>query len=252
MVRDCPRKRARTPHPYAEHMTDIQLTHDLSTVEGFTRRVAIDRTPRNIAVTLIVLSVVAIIYNTVSTLRTLSDFGGQASDFLTVFFSIEGDSPLSSVVFAVIVWAPLFLLPASLAFFLYSRATASTVAAKTFHDFQSSGYLATQALTSLVVSPNNDRNTVPVVLLSHPSVPDGEFAASLATIEAQLASLDKKAAKAMARTIVKAGVAQGTSATALNPQLPVALILTVPKKGSDRVVVIPVAGVKTRILGVKP
>jgi hypothetical protein len=32
----------------------------------------------------------------------------------------------------------------------------------------------------------------------------------------------------------------------------VALILTVPKKGSDRVVVIPVAGVKTRILGVKP
>jgi hypothetical protein len=232
-------------------MTDIQLTHDLSTVEGFTRRVAIDRTPRNIAVTLIVLSVVAIIYNTVSTLRTLSDFGGQASDFLTVFFSNEGDSPLSTAMFTVIVWAPLFLLPASLAFYLYSRATASTVAAKTFQEFQAGGYLAVQAPTSLVVSPNNDRNTVPVVLVGHPSVPDEEFAASLHVIETQLAGLDKKAIKVLGRTIVKAGVSLGTSATALNPQLPAALLLTVPRKGSAHVVVVAGAGGRARIMGVK-
>uniref|UniRef100_UPI00286C5676 hypothetical protein n=1 Tax=Salinibacterium sp. TaxID=1915057 RepID=UPI00286C5676 len=235
-------------------MTEIQLTHDLSTVEGFARRVVIDRTPRNIALVLVLLSIAAIAYNTVSTLRTLSDFGGQASDFLTVFFSVEGDSPLSSFMFIVIVWAPLFLLPASLAFFLYSRATASKVAAKTFQEFQANGYLAIQAPTSLIVSPNNDRNTMPVVLVSHPSVPDGEFAASLAAIEAQLASLDKKAVKALGRSVVKAGVNFGTSATAFNSLLPAALMVTVPRKGSSNVVVIPPAGApatsaKTRILG---
>lgn len=126
--------------------------------------------------------------------------------------------------FVVLVWAPLFLLPASRAFYLYSRATASTVDAQVFQEFQAGGHLAIPAPTSLIVGPNNDRNTVPV---------------------------------ALGRSIVKTGVNLETSATSHNAPLPAALIVTVPRKGSANAVVIPAAGTpttatKTRIVGVKP
>ena len=92
----------------------------------------------------------------------------------------------------------------------------------TFQDFQAYGCLAIQYATSLIVSHNNDRHTMPV---------------------------------ALGRSVVKAGVNFGTSATSLNSQLPAALMVTVPRKASSNVVVIPPAGApatsaQTRILGV--
>ncbi len=66
-----------------------------------------DRTLRLVALVLVGLAIVGVVYNLVTTLRTLDRYPGAR--FGEVLLATSGDDALSTVWFTAIVWAPAVL-----------------------------------------------------------------------------------------------------------------------------------------------
>ncbi len=77
-----------------------------------------DRSLRLIALVLVGLAVVGVVYNLVTTLRTLDRYPGAR--FWEVLLATSGDDALSTVWFTAIVWAPAVLSALAAALLLLS------------------------------------------------------------------------------------------------------------------------------------
>lgn len=234
-------------------MTNAQLQTELSTPEGFSRRVVVPQTAKAVARVLLILAGVGVAYNLISTLRTISENPGAG--FLDVFLSTEGDNGLSSIWFTLLVWGPIILLPLALVFFLYARATSDRAANSTYLAFSGKGHVAAQRPTGFTAIQGSGNSTVAIktVLVGSPSVKPEAYDKAIAAIAAHVASLDKKASKALAKSIGAALKSGPVPATQLASEAPAELLVMAPVGKSEWVAVIPAAeGSKARYFGVKP
>lgn len=226
-------------------MSLTQVNADLSTADGFARRVVVARPAVTIAKALIAVAALAFAYNLFSTFRTIMEHPGL--NFLRVFLSTDGGNPY----FVILVWAPIIVLPLALIFWVYARSTAQRVEHAAYLDYAANGYIVSQR--PLGFAAMNGNQAVPVQLLSHPSVTPESFEQAYAAITAHLASLDKKALKKTAASLGKvAGAPQ--PATTLVPTVPPVLQLSGPIGKTEWIAVLPskTAGGKTRYFAVKP
>ena len=230
-------------------MSLTQVQTDLSTADGFARRVVVARPAVSIAKGLVALAAIAIAYNVFSTIQTLIKYPG--ANFLQVFLSTNGEDTADSVWFTFLVWAPIIVLPLALIFWVYARTTAQRVDHAAYLDFASSGYVVTQR--PLGFNAMNGNTAVPLHLLGHPAVTPENFEQAYAAITAYLASLDKKAFKKTAAGLGKAASAP-LPATQLVATVPPELVLSGPIGKTEWVAVLPpsTAGAKTRYFAVKP
>lgn len=234
-------------------MTNAQVQTELSTAEGFDRRVVVARPAVSIAKGLIAVAAIALAYNLVSTLRTLGDYPG--ANFFDIFLSTQGDNEVSSIWFTLLVWAPIIVLPLALIFFIYARTTSQRVGHEAFQRFTAGGRVATQRPTAFAALVPNGNSTVQTVVhvLSHPDVTPEATDQAIAAINAHVASLDKKAAKTLAKSVGKV-LAKFPPASDIVLGLPPQLLLTAPIGKSEWVAVVPdaTAGAAPRYFAVKP
>jgi hypothetical protein len=230
-------------------MSLVQLQTELSTADGFARRVVVARTAVSAAKGLLVVAGIALAYNLFSTIKTLAEY--PSADFLGVFLSTEGDNPVSTIWFTFLVWGPIIVLPLALIFYIYARSTAQRVDHAAFLDFSHNGYVITQR--PLGFAAMNGNTAVQVQLLSHPSVSDEAYNQAFADISGHLASLDKKARKKTATSLGKVASAP-LPATQLLATVPPELLLSGPIGKTEWVAVLPpsTASAKTRYFAVKP
>ena len=230
-------------------MSLTQVQTDLSTADGFNRRVVVARPAISVAKGLIAVAALALAYNLFSTFRTWADHPGL--DFLRIFLSTEGDNPVSSLWFTLLVWGPIIVLPLALIFYIYARTTAQRVEHAAYLDYASNGYVVSQR--PLGFNAMNGNTAVPVQLLGHPSVTPEAFEQSYAAITGYLSSLDKKTLKKTAASLGKVSSAP-QPATQLVPTVPAELQLSGPIGKTEWVAVLPpsTAGGKTRYFAVKP
>jgi len=230
-------------------MSNTQVQTEISTADGFARRVVVARPAVSVAKGLIAVAVIALAYNLFSTIRTLADYPGL--NFFQVFLSTQGDNPVSSIWFTLLVWAPIVVLPLALIFYIYARTTAARVDNAAYLDFASNGYVVTQRPIGFAAM--NGNTAVQVHLLSHPAVTPEAYEQAYAAITGYLASLDKKALKKTATSLGKIASAP-LPATQLVPTVPAELMLSSPIGKTEWVAVLPAttAGAKTRYFAVKP
>lgn len=230
-------------------MSLAQVQTELSTADGFARRVVVARPAVTIAKALVAIAVLALAYNLFSTFRTWADHPGL--DFFSIFLSTQGDNPVSSIWFTLLVWGPIVVLPLALIFWIYSRSTAQRVDSAAYLDFSSNGYVVSQR--PLGFAAMNGNTAVQVQLLSHPAVTPEAYDQAYAAITAHLATLDKKAVKKTASSLGK--ISSGPlPATQLLATVPPELLLSAPVGKTEWVAVLPpsTAGGKTRYFAVKP
>jgi len=230
-------------------MSNAQVQSEISTADGFARRVVVARPAVSVAKGLIAVAAIALAYNLFSTIRTLLDYPGLS--FIGVFLSTQGDNAASSLWFTLLVWAPIVVLPLALIFYIYARTTASRVDNAAYLDFASNGYVVTQR--PLGFAAMNGNTAIQAQLLSHPAVTPEAFEQSYAAITGYLASLDKKALKKTATSLSKIASAP-VPATQLLPSVPPELMISGPIGKTEWVAVLPgsTAGAKTRYFAVKP
>jgi len=234
-------------------MTNAHIQTELSTPEGFRSRVVISRPAVAVAQLLLVLAGAGVAYNLFSTFKTMQEI--PWANPVLVFLSTEGDNPVSSLWFTLLVWGPIILLPLAILFLLYSRATAEKVKNAAYLDFRANGYVTSQRRIGLaaVNGRGNSTTRVETQLLGHPSVTPEAFEKAYGAITQYVASLDKKALVAVGRSV--GAVQTGPlPATQLVPGLPAELLLSAPIGKTEWVVVIPpkAVGGKPQLLGVKP
>ena len=230
-------------------MSLTQVNTDLSTADGFNRRVVVARPAISVAKGLIALAALALAYNLFSTFRSWADHPGL--DFFRIFLSTGDDDPVSTIWFTFLIWAPIIVLPLALIFYIYARTTAQRVEHAAYLDYASNGYVVTQR--PLGFAAMNGNAAVQVQLLSHPSVTPEAYEQAYSAITAHLASLDKKTLKKTAASLGKVASAP-LPATQLVPTVPPQLLLSGPIGKTEWVAVLPptAAGGKTRYFAVKP
>ena len=234
-------------------MSLIQVQTDLSTAEGFARRVVVARPAVSIAKGLLAVAGFALAYNLFSTFRTWTEHPGL--DFFKIFLSTSGDNPASSLWFTLLVWGPIVVIPLAAVFFFYARSTAQKVDHAAYLEFAATGYVVTQRPIGFAAVTGNGSSTqqFQVQLLSHASVTPEAYEKALSEIAAHIATLDKKEAKKLARALGGVQAAPRPAhelVSTLSPQL----ILSGPTGKTEWVAVLPssAADGKTRYLAVKP
>ena len=226
-------------------MSLTQVHADLSTADGFARRVVVARPAVTVAKGLVAVAAIAFAYNLFSTFRTIMEHPGL--NFVRIFLSTDGGNPY----FVLLVWAPIVVLPLALIFWVYARSTAQRVEHAAYLDYASNGYVVTQR--PLGFAAMNGNQPVQVQLLSHPAVTAESFEQAYAAITAHLASLDKKALKKTASSLGKVASAP-QPATVLVATVPAELQLSGPIGKTEWIAVLPpkTAGGKTRYFAIKP
>jgi len=230
-------------------MSLVAAQTELSTADGFRRRVVVARPAVSAAKALLAIAVFAFLYNVFSTFKTMVDHPGLNP--VAVFLSTQGEDEFTSVWFTLLVWGPIVVIPLAVAFYIYARVTAQRVEHAAYLDYASNGYVATQR--PLGFAAINGNTSVQVLLLSHPSVTPEAYEQAFYEISAYVSSLDKKAFKKMAASLSKIASAP-QPATQLVATVPPELLLTAPIGKTEWVAVLPpaAAGGKTRYFAVKP
>lgn len=143
----------------------------------------------------------------------------------------------------IYVWGPVVLLPLGIVLLILHFAMKGGKGAKLFADFQQRGWVGRQR--SLGLNAQNGNRQTPLVLVGPAAAPDGYVDQPAMQFGSWVATLDKKALKALTATATKAGALQGAPAPAVHENLPADMIVTAEQKGGELVVVIPPAtGVK--------
>lgn len=230
-------------------MSLAQVQTELSTADGFSRRVVVARPAVGIAKALLILAGVAVAYNLISTFRTWSEHPGL--NFLKIYMSTSGDDPVTSIWFTLLVWGPIIVIPLAGLFYLYARSTAQRVESAAYLDFTSNGSVVSQR--PIGIAGMNGNNAVPAHLLGHRSVTPDSYEQAYSAITAHLATLDKKQLKQTQKALGK--LSSGPQPTTLLlAGLPEELQLSGPISKTEWVAVLPSSAAvgKARYFAVKP
>ena len=149
---------------------------ELNDPEAFHRRVKVPRATAGAVGALLALSLAALAYNLLSTLRTDGAFRNWRT-FWMIFTSTRGEDSADSVLFTVLVWAPLVMIPLCLIRLGWMALTRRSAVAKVHAQFVERGYVANQASLNAMIQPNKKQKALELVALSHPSLAPGGFEA---------------------------------------------------------------------------
>lgn len=230
-------------------MSLIQVQNELSTADGFNRRVVVARPAVSVAKGLLAVAALALGYNLINTFRLWAEHPGL--NFFNIFMSTRGEDEVGTFFLTLMVWAPIVVIPLALLFWLYARSTAQRVDNAAYRDFSSNGSVVQQR--PIGISALNGNTAVAVHLLGHAAVTPDAYEKAYEAVTAHLATLDKKQLKQAQKSLAK--VASGpVSTSVLLPGLPAELQFSGAISKSEWVAVIPpsTAGAKTRYFAVKP
>ena len=149
---------------------------ELNDPEAFHRRVKVPRATAGAVGALLALSLAALAYNLLSTLRTDGAFRNWRP-FWMILPSTRGEDSADSVLFTVLVWAPLVMIPLCLILLGWMALTRRSAVAKVHAQFVERGYVANQASLNAMIQPNKKQKALELVALSHPSLAPGGFEA---------------------------------------------------------------------------
>jgi hypothetical protein len=219
-------------------MTITAIQQQLATPEGFAKAVTPKSKIFGIAITSLVLSAIGVGMNL---FQLGSASGWQWSLMFRYLFDAQAVEFTGSRAGRSEVWrffyvyGPIVLVPLAIILLIIYFATRSKAGAGLYESYRQRGWIGRQVLPGLKVK--NGNSEVNVAFISHPSVPDPEFDAAAQRYASYLATLDKKAAKAVATAALKQKVIAGVSAAALAPDVPPA-ILAAPAQGDGHFVVV--------------
>lgn len=176
------------------------VVRQLSDAHGFQRAVSPASAVTKAFSVALVIGLLLLAYNLVSTFRTLSanDVGGDR--FFEVFFSTTGESFQTDPMLVAYVWGPIVLIPLALVLLVVSRLTARNRAEAAFRAYSSGGYVA-KALGLPVRYTANNSQVVPQVLVpAH--LGSEEVGRWMSGVAQSITSLDKSGSKALTKTLV--------------------------------------------------
>lgn len=218
------------------------IKQQLSTPEGFAKTVSPRRGLFGFGITSLLLGIGAIGMN-IFQLGSASDWDWQ---LIGMFFfnadAIEFTGYRAGRAEAwrfFYVYGPFLLIPLGLILLGIHFATRNKAGANLFSDFQERGWVGRQLLVGLTVQNGNAQQKV--AFISHPSIPEETFFATAQQYNGYVESLDKKAQKALSKQAMKAGVLNGTSASALSPELPAEITVAPVQGKGEYAVVVPAA-----------
>ena len=145
------------------------MQFELNDPEAFHRRVKVPRATAGAVGALLALSLAALAYNLLSTLRTDGAFRNWRT-FWMIFTSTRGEDSADSVLFTVLVWAPLVMIPLCLILLGWMALTRRSAVAKVHAQFVERGYVANQASLNAMIQPNKKQKALGRLALSHPSL----------------------------------------------------------------------------------
>jgi hypothetical protein len=223
---------------------------ELANPETFAKRVRLGRTSAAWANTLLLLGIAGLLFKIVGTFNILSE--NPRANIWRAYFSTVGGDPVSTAWKVIIAWGPLVAIVVAGIFLLYSAATRSSAVKGAYDEFHARGYIARQVPTGLAFA--NGNKTVPLVVLSHPTVAPEAFDESVRALQHFAGSLDKRTASSTALSVQRAGASRGVPASTVLQGMPPGVLLSTLRPGPN-VIVIPAdpqrIGSRGRILPVK-
>lgn len=211
------------------------LHSELATLEGFQNRVKVPRAATGVASLLAVLSAAAILYNVFSVLKSFD--ANPGAGFFDLYFSTVDENGNESILWVIIIWAPVILLPLSLIFLAYAYVTHNSAVEKAYRSYLERGWIAEQVPLGFNVVPANEKESRPVVLLTDPSTAPESFAQVVQSVQQQIAATDPKAQKQLGKKM-SAGIATGVTAATFFPNVPPTMLATVSRNEGRPVVVV--------------
>ncbi len=122
------------------------------------------------------------------------------------------------------IYAPMILIPAGVILLLVYVTTRRSALASRYAEFQSRGWVARRApldLRAKVKGAQTDpRAQRRVAFISHPDLPDDDFARIVTDYNRHLATLNAATRDSLASTVVSVGQGKGISAATLSANLP--------------------------------
>ena len=176
------------------------VVRQLSDPQGFQKAVKPSGAASKAAAVALVIGLLLLAYNLVSTFRTLSENSVGSERFFEVFTSTTGQNFSTDPMLVAYVWGPIVLIPLALVFLVVSRLTAKQRTDRAFAAYSSGGYAA-KALGLPVRYAANNSQVVPQVLVP-PHLGTEEVSRWMSGVAQTITSLDKAGAKKLNKTLV--------------------------------------------------
>ena len=228
------------------------IQNDLSTPEGFASRVKVPNGALIAGLTMLGVGVVFVVWNLIE----ISYAFGQPY-FWQAFFSTASEGSGRGQAFIFIrVWGPLVLVPLGIIFTIIGLTTRKNKLSGTYADYQARGFVASQQPAGFALPLGEKGEDVQLALLAAPGVTAEQFGAAVNGLYGRVSTLDKKAAKELAKAARGAQINEGgVLVRTLFPEIPGDILLA-PQKGTGQIVaVIPgpsgLGSAKSRILEIK-
>lgn len=193
-----------------------QLSRLLQTEEGFTRSVIYAGGVAKAIPSLLVLAVVALVYNIIITLQSMGKYDVPKDYFFDVFFSVTGTNGNTDPWLVFWVYAPVVLIPLLIILWIVRKVTYGSSISKVRDAYMRAGFVADLVPTGLPAAMGNRRGVV--FVFGAPNVPP-DAAMMAAQRIAGIASNDPKSreTKAYVAAIGKlAAVGLGDQATQIS------------------------------------
>ena len=175
------------------------VVRQLSDPQGFQKAVSPSGAAAKAATIALVIGLLLLAYNLVSTFRTLSENDLGSESFFEVFTSTTGQNFSTDPMLVAYVWGPIVLIPLAIVFLVVSRLTVKQRADRAFAAYSSGGYAA-KALGLPVRFTANNSQVVPQVLVP-PHLGSEEVSRWMSGVAQSITTLDKAGSKKLAKTL---------------------------------------------------
>lgn len=176
------------------------VVRQLSDVQGFQKAVS----PASVAAkgfgVALVIGLLLLAYNLVSTFRTLSEYNRGSESFFDVFLSTTGENFQTDPILVAYVWGPIILIPVALVLLVVSRLTSRKRAEAAFTAYSQGGYAAKALGLPVRYAVNNTRVVPQVLVPAHLGTED--VAAWMSGVAQSVSTLDKAGTKKLTKTLV--------------------------------------------------
>lgn len=177
------------------------VVRQLSTKEGFTKAVVPASALMTALKVFLVLGLVLLAYNVVSTIQTLSKNDLPSSYWFDVFFSTEGERGGTDPMLVAMVWGPIIAIPIALVLLVLVRLTQGGRDEKAYSGFAQGGYVASALGLPVPFVVGRDQFVPQVIVPAHLGTP--EVSRWFDSLTATVQGLDKPGSKQLTKALVK-------------------------------------------------
>jgi len=145
-----------------------QLSRVLQTEEGFARSVAYSGAAAKVIPSVLTVAILALVYNIVITVQSITHYGTSWNYFIDVFFSVRSTNNTVDPWLVFWVYAPVVLIPVLIILLIVRKVTYHSSVARLRDDYMRGGFLADLLPTGVPVPMGNRRGVL--YLIGAPNV----------------------------------------------------------------------------------